>query len=373
MSQPVVDTLQLCDALRKTGMEREQAEGIARALGDELGAHVVAQGDLQTGFLEVRGEIQSVDHRVDLARTELVGQIRILDGKVDSVRTELGGRIDALDGKVDSVRTELGGRIDALDGKVDSVSDGAGRPDRRARREGRQRQDGAWDHRPDRRADDGKVDSVRTEVGGEIKALRTTLGIVGGAIGLLLTGVGLVAGTALLRPPAPAPWYGPPPAAVSAPTLAPAAGSKRPIPRRAFVAGSRPRPVVRRGRQSRRRPIFRRSVTRIGAMPPEAARDASPAGLAVRRRLHGVRCFPAISHSTDFRRPWPARPSTPAHRADVPTLRKGAQHAALPVCAFALGECRTKSARSRGFWPTDMGLPLFSDGRRSLRARSDGS
>ena len=91
MSQPVVDTLQLCDALRKTGMEREQAEGIARALGDELGAHVVAQGDLQTGFLELRGEIQSVDHRVDLARTELVGQIRILDGKVDSVRTWAAG------------------------------------------------------------------------------------------------------------------------------------------------------------------------------------------------------------------------------------------------------------------------------------------
>ena len=38
MSQPVVDTLQLSDALRNTGMEREQAEGVARALGKELGA-----------------------------------------------------------------------------------------------------------------------------------------------------------------------------------------------------------------------------------------------------------------------------------------------------------------------------------------------
>ena len=87
MSQPVADTLQISDALRKTGMQREQAEG-------------VAQGDLQTGFLEVRGEIQSVDHRVDLARTELVAQIRILGGKVDSVRTELGGRIAALESKL---------------------------------------------------------------------------------------------------------------------------------------------------------------------------------------------------------------------------------------------------------------------------------
>ena len=126
MSQPVVDTLQLCDALRKTGMEREQAEGLARALGGELGEHVVAEGDLQTGFLQVRGEIESVDHRVSLAQTELVGQIRVLDGKIDNVRTELGGRIDALDGKIDSVRTELGGRIDALDSKLTFVIAGVG-------------------------------------------------------------------------------------------------------------------------------------------------------------------------------------------------------------------------------------------------------
>ena len=173
MSQPVVDTLQLCDALRKTGMEREQAEGVARALGDQLGAHVVAQGDLQTGFLELRGEIQSVDHRVDLARTELVGQIRILDG-----------RIDALDGKVDSVKTELGGRIDQLKTELD-----------------------------------GKVDSVRTELGTEFGSLQTTLRIVGGGVALLLAALGFVAANAVLGKPAPTPWHTPPPQAVSAPTV----------------------------------------------------------------------------------------------------------------------------------------------------------
>ena len=89
MSQPVVDTLRISEALRKTGMEREKAEGLARVLGDELGDHVVARGDLQTGFLEVRGEIQSVDHRVDVARIDLVGQIRILDGRIDALDSKL--------------------------------------------------------------------------------------------------------------------------------------------------------------------------------------------------------------------------------------------------------------------------------------------
>ena len=205
MSQPVVDTLQISDALRKTGMEREQAEGLARVLGDELGAHVVAQGDLQTGFLEVRGEIQSVDHRVDLARTELVGQIRLLDGKVDSVRTELGGRIDALDGKVDSVRTELGGRIDALDGKVDSVRTELG----------------------------GRIDGVRTELGGEFRSLQTTLRILAGGVALLIAVVGFVAANAVLGTPAPAPWYAPPAEAVPAP----AAGDAARIARQRAHAG----------------------------------------------------------------------------------------------------------------------------------------
>ena len=39
MGQPLVDTLQLSDALRRTGMDREQADGIARGLGRELGEH----------------------------------------------------------------------------------------------------------------------------------------------------------------------------------------------------------------------------------------------------------------------------------------------------------------------------------------------
>ncbi len=52
MRQPVVDTLRLSDTLRKVGMEREQAEGVARALGKEFGEHVAVQGDLDAGFRE---------------------------------------------------------------------------------------------------------------------------------------------------------------------------------------------------------------------------------------------------------------------------------------------------------------------------------
>ena len=225
MSQPVVDTLQISEALRKTGMEREQAEGLARVLGDELGEHVVAQGDLQTGFQEIRGQIQSVDHRVDLARTELVGQIRILDGKIDGVRTELGGRIDALDQKVDGVKTELGGRIDALDQKVDGVrTELGGRIDALDQKvDGVKTELGGRIDALDQKVDGvrtelgGRIDSVRTELAGEFRSLQATLRIVGGGVALVLAAMGFVTANAVLGTPTPAQWYAPPPGAVSAP------------------------------------------------------------------------------------------------------------------------------------------------------------
>ena len=104
MSQPVVDTLELCDALRKTGMQPDQAEGLARALGRELGTHLVAQGDMQAGFQQVRSEIQAACQEV---RSDLQAEIRAVDHKVDLARSELGGRIESLDRKIEGVDSKL--------------------------------------------------------------------------------------------------------------------------------------------------------------------------------------------------------------------------------------------------------------------------
>ena len=86
MRQPVVDTLRLSDTLRKVGMEREQAEGVARALGKELGEHVAVQGDLDTGFQGVRSEMvlmrSGLDARIQGVRSEL-------EARIEGVRAEM--------------------------------------------------------------------------------------------------------------------------------------------------------------------------------------------------------------------------------------------------------------------------------------------
>ena len=89
MSQPVVDTLQLSDALRNTGMEREQAEGLARTLGKELGAHVAVQEDVQSGFRQV-----SSDLGADIQQVR--SDVQVVDTKVEVLRA----RMDGLDSKL---------------------------------------------------------------------------------------------------------------------------------------------------------------------------------------------------------------------------------------------------------------------------------
>ena len=137
MSQPVVDTLRLCDLLRKTGMEREQAEGMARVLGEELGEHVAVQGDVQSGFRQVRSdlgaEIQKVRSdlgaEIEKVRCDLGAEIQKvrsdLGAEIQQVRHDLGTEIQQvrndLGGEIQQVRHDLGARIQAVDGKIDSV------------------------------------------------------------------------------------------------------------------------------------------------------------------------------------------------------------------------------------------------------------
>ena len=76
MAQPVIDTLQVADALQRSGMEREQAEGVARTLGTELGDHVAVRKDLDLGFERVLAHVDERFARID-------ERFKALDGKLN--------------------------------------------------------------------------------------------------------------------------------------------------------------------------------------------------------------------------------------------------------------------------------------------------
>ena len=104
MAQPVVDTLELSETLRESGMEPEQAAGVARALGDQLGEHVAVRGDLDLGFEKVRGETALMRTELDASIQDVRADMKVMRGDMKVMRTEL-------DASIEKVRTELGADV----------------------------------------------------------------------------------------------------------------------------------------------------------------------------------------------------------------------------------------------------------------------
>lgn len=122
MAQPVIDTLRLSDALQGAGLDRAQAEGVARTLGDEFSNRLVARGDLDAGFERVTGEFKDVHARF----REVDAEFKAVRAEMAVTRSELEARIDTLGVRMDSGFEVLRGSIEALDSKFRYMMAGIG-------------------------------------------------------------------------------------------------------------------------------------------------------------------------------------------------------------------------------------------------------
>ena len=107
MAQPVIDTLQVADALQRSGMEREQAEGVASTLGTQLGDHIAVRKDLDLGFERVLARVDERFAQVDKQFAQVDKQFAQVDkqfGQVDKQLAELKGE---LRGEIKSLHTKF--------------------------------------------------------------------------------------------------------------------------------------------------------------------------------------------------------------------------------------------------------------------------
>ena len=102
----MIDTLQVADALRRTGMEPGQAEGLARTLGAELGEHVAVRREFDTGFDGIRAQMDAWFAEVD-ARFE----------QVDARFEQVDARFEQVDARFDRMEARMDARMDALAGQ----------------------------------------------------------------------------------------------------------------------------------------------------------------------------------------------------------------------------------------------------------------
>ena len=96
MAQPVMDTLQVADALQRSGMERGQAEGLAHTLATQLSEHVVVRKDLELGFAGIRAHVDEQFAQVEKQFAQVDKQFAELKSEI---RGEIKGELKALDTK----------------------------------------------------------------------------------------------------------------------------------------------------------------------------------------------------------------------------------------------------------------------------------
>ena len=74
MLRTMIDTLHFADRLKDSGFESRQAEGMARALGDELVKtveHLATKSDLEREIGKVSARIETLDTKVDALDTQI--------------------------------------------------------------------------------------------------------------------------------------------------------------------------------------------------------------------------------------------------------------------------------------------------------------
>ena len=177
MNATVIDTLRFADSLKAAGFKAPQAEGLARALGDELAERMLTKSDLDDALRPIHARLDGIDARFDGIDGKFVGIDARFDG-VDGKFVGIDARFDGIDGKfigidarfdgVDDKFVGIDARFDGVDGKfvgIDARFDGI---------------DARFD------AVDDKIDSVHRELSGKFNIL---VGVM--ALGFtLLVGLG---------------------------------------------------------------------------------------------------------------------------------------------------------------------------------------
>ncbi len=114
MHATVIDTLRYADRLKASGFEPRQAEGLARALGDELAESLVTKMDLQNALKPIEDRLSGVEFHVG----GLYDNINALDAKMDAQYQELGARMEAqyreLGARMEVQYRELNGKFNML-------------------------------------------------------------------------------------------------------------------------------------------------------------------------------------------------------------------------------------------------------------------
>ena len=123
MNATVIDTLRFADRLKAAGFEAPHAEGMARALGDELAERMLTKSDLDEALRPIYARFDAIDARFVGIEGKFVG----IEGKFEAIDAKfvaIDARFDAIDARFDAIDAKfvaIDDRFDAMDTKIESV------------------------------------------------------------------------------------------------------------------------------------------------------------------------------------------------------------------------------------------------------------
>ena len=117
MNATVIDTLRLADRLKEAGFEAPRAEGMARALGDELAERMLTKRDLDEAKRDIDARFAAVDAKFDAMDTKFDTKFDAMDAKFDAMHARfdaMDAKFDAMNETIKSVQRESSGKINVL-------------------------------------------------------------------------------------------------------------------------------------------------------------------------------------------------------------------------------------------------------------------
>ena len=133
MDATVIDTLRFADRLKEAGFDPPHAEGMARALGDELADRMLTHADLDELNISIGGRFESIDGKfvainarfeaidrkfvaMDVRFEAMDARFEAIDEKIDNLDSKFEAKLDAMDTKIESVHREVSGKFNVLVG-----------------------------------------------------------------------------------------------------------------------------------------------------------------------------------------------------------------------------------------------------------------
>ena len=117
MDANVIDTLRFADRLKEAGFDPPKADGLARALGEELGDRVLTWGD----HVAVGLRIDGLDAKFEGLQTKFDARFEGLEAKFDARFEGLEAKFEGLEARFEGLEARFGGLESKIDTQVESL------------------------------------------------------------------------------------------------------------------------------------------------------------------------------------------------------------------------------------------------------------